>query len=645
MAINPDLLVLTLLNGIALGLLYVLIASGLTLIFGVTDILNFTHGALYMLGAYFGLVVLDLTGNFWATFILAPLGVGCVGLILERSTLQHIYDRDPLYHILLTFGLTLMLSDTVKFVFGGGQQAFGTPPALVGGVDLGGVFFPKYKFFIIAISTLIAFSMWALLKYTSFGLILRAGAQRADTVRLMGIDSSKYFSLVFVLGSVLAGAAGVLSGPFLNVSPVMGDEIIIKAFIIVILGGLGSFRGSVLAALLIGVTETLGQTFLPALTGYYIYLLLIITLLIRPQGLLGEYEVRVEEAKLQFEEIIKPISIDDPRLLTAVAVFAIFPLIPRAFVSTYYVSLLSLIFIWAIFAVGLDIVMGQLGLLSFGHAAFFGIGAYAAALFTLHVYNSFLIALVFAAVLVAVISWAVGALSIRLAGVYFAIITLAMAQMFYELSIGWASLTGGSNGLRGLPAIKLLGFDLTDPVLFYYLSFVLLLVIYALLVRLTETPFGRAATAIRESEQRMSFLGYNTDKYKRRAFTLSGAIGGIAGVLFATYQNFASPNALHWSISGDALFVVLLGGINTLFGPILGAGAFIGIEQLLSTRTDMWRFFLGLLLVLMVLFAPRGFVSVYQEIKSRLGGGFSVSASNTDSVDDESIDVMTEKED
>jgi len=381
-----------------------------------------------------------------------------------------------------------------------------------------------------------------------------------------------------------------------------------------------------------------GQTFLPELSGFLVFILLILVLLVRPQGLMGNYEVRSEMAKLNFEEIIRPVSLTDRRVLGLIAVVLVFPFVAETVLSSFFVGLVSLIFIWAIFAMGLDLVVGQLGLLSFGHAAFFGTGAYAAALFALHVQNSFLLSAAVSITLVAVIAWAVGALSLRLAGVYFAIITVAIGQTFYQASVDLDGLTGGSNGLRGLPGFELLGLDLGETILFYYLSFVILLGVYKLLVYLTETPFGHALAAIRESERRMSFVGYNVDKYKRRAFMLSGAIGGLAGTLFAVYQNFVTPSLLFWRISGDALFVVILGGVNTIFGPIFGSAFFIGLEQLVSARTTAWRFYLGLLLVLIVLFAPRGLVSVYRNVRSWLRGDVPLPTRDAGIGDDESIE-------
>lgn len=618
---NLDLLALQLLNGIALGVLYMLIASGLSVIFGMTDIINFGHGALYMLGAYLGLSVINATGSFWLALLIAPLVLGVIGALLERTTLHKIYDRDPLYHIILTFGFVLMIGDVVEYIWGRSPQQFPGPAGIEGAMQLGPIFYPQYKLFLIVAGITVAGAVWLLFEKTDFGLIVRAGAQSPGTVRIMGVNISNYFTLVFGLASVLAGIAGVLSGPFLNVTPTMGENILIVAFITVVIGGLGSFRGSVIAALLVGLVQSLGTIFVPQLTGFLIYLLMIGVLLVRPQGLLGEYNVRSESTKVLFNETIAPVSLTDRRVIPVLVVLALVPLgIDIAF-SSYFVGLLSLMFIWALLALSLDMVMGYMGLLSFGHAAFFGLGAYVTGLTVLHVYNSFLLAAIIAILLSTLLAWVIGALSIRLTGVYFAMITLAFAQMLYQASLTWDGLTGGSNGLSGLPRIELFGsglINLGDTVTFYYFSLLIVLAVYVGVVKLLDSPFGRVVTAIRESERRVSFLGYDTNVYKRRAFALSGGVGGLAGVLLATYQSFVSPSTLHWLVSGDAVIAMMFGGMGTLFGPMLGGAMFVAISEILSSYTNHWRFIFGFLLVLIVMSAPRGLISVYRSIGNEI---------------------------
>ena len=617
--INTNLLLIQLLNGLALGVLYVLIASGMSVIFGMTDILNFAHGVLYMLGAYIALTVIDATASFYVALVLAPIAVAVIGAGVERVTLHRIYDRGPLYHVLLTFGLVLIITDLVEIIWGTGQQLIDEPEILSGAIQLGPIFYPRYRLFTILAGAVIAVATWAIFRYTRFGLIIRAGAQDRGTVRLMGVDIAKYFTLVFAFGSLLAAAAGVLAAPFLSVNPTMGSNIIIIAFIVVVVGGLGSYLGSVVAAFVIAFLQTLSIVFVPELSAYLIYLAMFGILLFRPQGLFGAYEIRSEMAKISFAESIDPVSLRDRRVLAVLFVLALVPLGLGRGISPYLLGVISLMFIWGLFALSLDIVMGYLGLISFGHAAFWGVGAYAVALTINGVTNSFLVAVAIAVAVTTVLAWAIGALSVRLTGVYFAMITFAAAQLLYQFANSTPQVTGGSNGM-GIPPVMLLGVvDLSDPTVFYYLALGTLVGCYYVAVRIMDSPFGRVLAAIRESERRVSFLGYDTNKYKRRAFALSGAVGGLAGALFMTYQQFVTPNTLYWFISGDVLFAMIFGGIGTLYGPIIGGAVLVGMEQILSSYIDQWRLLIGLVLVLIVLFAPRGLASILLRIEEAIG--------------------------
>lgn len=608
--INTNLLMVQLLNGVALGILYVLIASGLSVIFGLTDILNFAHGVFYMLGAYLALSIVGATDSFFLALVLAPIGVGVISAAIERVSLHRIYDRGPLYHVLITFGLVLVITDVVELVWGTGPRLIQAPEILVGTLQLGPILYPKYRIFTIIAGTLLAVATWVTFRYTRFGLIIRAGAQDRKTVRVMGVDIAKYFTLVFALGSLLAGVSGVLAAPFLGVNPNMGNNILIIAFIVVVVGGLGSYLGSVVAAFFIAFLETLSIVFVPILSGFFIYLAMFGILLFRPQGLFGGYEIRSDVAKISFAESIEPVSLSDRRVLALLAVLVVLPLAQQWFISSYMVGLIALMFIWGLFALSLDIVMGYLGLISFGHAAFWGVGAYTVAMTVNQVANSFVLALLLAVVVTTVLAWAVGALSVRLTGVYFAMITFAVAQLLWQFANSTPDLTGGSNGMS-LPPVELLGsVTLSGSQLLYYITLGALVGSYYVAVRVMDSPFGRVLAAIRESERRVSFLGYDTIKYKRRAFALSGAVGGLAGGLFAVYQQFITPDELYWFVSGDVLFAMIFGGIGTLYGPIMGGALLVGLEQILSSYTDEWRLVIGLILIAIVLFAPRGLASL-----------------------------------
>ena len=289
---TPKTAVVQLLNGLTLGVMYVLIASGLSLIFGLMDIINFAHGTLYMLGAYFGLMLYKLTGSFWLALAVAPLLVGALGMLLERLTFRPLYGRTPLYHILLTFGLVLVLTNAAELLWGKSYVLFTRPPELSGIARFLGIVYPKYKLFVLAMGAAVMGLFGLLIKKTRFGLVIRAGAYDREITSAFGIDISKYFTLVFGFGVALAAAAGVVLGPILSVNPHMGDGIIITAFVVVVVGGLGSLPGAVLAGLLIGVLESFSKILFPAFTGAMMYIVMALVLILRPQGLMGSEELQ-----------------------------------------------------------------------------------------------------------------------------------------------------------------------------------------------------------------------------------------------------------------------------------------------------------------------------------------------------------------
>jgi branched-subunit amino acid ABC-type transport system permease component len=275
------------LQGLTVGTVLFLVAAGLSIIWGLMDILNFTHGALYALGAYVGMVVVALTGNFWLALVFAFVIVAGVGAALEIVALRRLFGRDPLYYFLLTFGLTYVLTEVIRIIWGDEFQRLAAPALLEGSVNLG-ITFPTYRLFVIAASVVVAVGVWLLLTRTRFGLLLRAGTQNPEMVSVLGTDIRTVYTLGFALGSALAGLAGVLVAPLSGLSPQMGVDLLIQAFIVVIIGGLGSFRGAAVASLLVGEINAFGIMLAPGYSVLLIYAAMILVLLLKPAGLFVE---------------------------------------------------------------------------------------------------------------------------------------------------------------------------------------------------------------------------------------------------------------------------------------------------------------------------------------------------------------------
>lgn len=618
------------LNGIMVGTILVLLATGLSIIFGLMDVINFSHGEILALGAYFAVGIVGATGEwgFWAALILAPLLVAAVAIVIEQLTLRPLYGRNPLYHVLLTFGLVLVLNDLIAFGWGNDVRQLPIPSLLNQQVTIFGFTYPVYNYFIIMSGAVLTSLVWVFLNYTQTGLIVRAGAQDREMVKKLGIDIDRYYTLVFAAGSFAAAFGGVVIGAYQSVSLGLGNSVILPAFIVVILGGLGSFRGAIVGGLLVGIVQTLTSVYAPFLNGLVIYMLLILVLIVRPQGIFGD-AINGEESNLSgisSHGVMQVLDGNRRRQLGAllVLVLLLLPFGTGALYSSYMLILMADILIFALFALSMDLVLGYTGLVSLGHALFYGVGAYTVILANIHLAPSVFVGLFIAIVITAAIAAVIGHLSIRLSGIYFAIVTLGIAQLFYNLSVK-LGFTGGTNGLfstdavYGLPVIggisEEISFDVlwmsfTGDTLFYYFALLIVVVAYVLVRRLVESPFGSVLKAIRESEKRARFVGYNINTYKRRSFIISGALAGLAGGLFALRSGYVTPNTLHWIHSGELIVMTIMGGIGTLVGPMIGAGIFILAEDILSSYIAQWRLVLGLIFIFIVIFIPRGLISL-----------------------------------
>ncbi len=281
-------LITQLFMGLQIGMVYVLLAIGLSLIFGLMTVVNFAHGAFFMFGAYMGLFMMGLTGNFWLSLVFVPVATGLLGLVVERFTIRPLYGRDLIYPLLLTFGLSFVMIEGVRLIWGTGGTPFNTPSMLTGPVNLGFALFPKYRVFVIVVTALIVLGLWLFLEKTNLGLVIRAGTRDSIIVRVLGVDISRIWFIVFGIGTALAGIAGLLAAPMRGVHPDMGIGMLIECFVVVVVGGMGSILGAVVAGLLIGEVVSMVSMFYPMMGEVAIFIFMAIVLLIRPSGLFGE---------------------------------------------------------------------------------------------------------------------------------------------------------------------------------------------------------------------------------------------------------------------------------------------------------------------------------------------------------------------
>eukprot|EP01030_Chromulinospumella_sphaerica_P014326 gene14326-14118_t len=488
-----------LLLGLVNGSFYAMLSLGLAVIFGLLNVINFSHGALYMMGAFLAWMGMAYFGlNYWVMLVLAPLIVGVFGIIIEKTMLRWLYKLDHLYGLLLTFGITLLLEGVFRSFYGVSGQRFEVPEALAGATDLGFMMLPNYRAWVVVASLAVCLGTWFVIEKTKLGAYLRAGTENPKLVEAFGINVPLMVTLTYGFGVALAGFAGVLAAPVIQVQPLMGQNLIIVVFAVVVIGGMGSIIGSILTGLGLGVIEGLTKVFYPEFSSTVVFLVMVI--------------------KIAYTLAL---------LVALLAPFIGYPVF------------LAKLLCFALFACAFNLLIGYTGLLSFGHAAFFGAAGYVAGN-AMKVWGWPVELGMLAGVAAgALIGLVMGALAIRRQGIYFSMITLALAQMVYFGALRAGEFTGGEDGLQGVPRGKLFGaIDLSNDVALYFFVLAVCVLAFMLIVRTIHSPFGQVLKAIKENEPRAISLGYDVDRYKLLAFVLSAALAGLAGASNMLVQGF-----------------------------------------------------------------------------------------------------------
>ncbi len=604
LGINPAALVGQLMLGLINGSFYAILSLGLAIIFGLLNVVNFTHGAQFMMGAFGAWMLLQWMGiPYWAALLLAPLGVGATGILMERLLVRRLYHLDHVYSLLLTFGITLIIEGLYRWAFGSAGLPYANP--IPGGfrTELG--FLPYYRLWALFASFVVCLVTWYVIEKTRLGAYLRAAIERPDLVRGFGINVPRMVTLVYGLGVALAALAGVLAAPLYNVSPTMGSNVIVIIFAVVVIGGMGSIKGAIITGYLLGIAEGLMRYYYAPLSDTVVFIIMAIVLLIRPAGLFGKGVITQHVAgPLDTRVSLSPAL--GRKWAWMILVASLLALAVAPFVM--YPAFLMKVLCFAVAASAVNLLLGYLGVLSFGHAMFFGLSAYAAG----HMAKVWGFApewAILGATAVSVVLGAVvGLLALRLQGIYFAMSTLALAQMIYFYCVQ-APFTGGEDGIQSIPRGDAFGFwDLSTDLSMYY--FVLLVCGAALLAmaRLVHSPFGRIVAAVKDSEPRATSLGYNVNRYKLAVFVISAGMTGLAGAVKAIATQIATLTDVSWHMSGELLLMVLVGGLGTITGPIAGALVLIAMGMYMSELREWVTVVQGLVFVIVVLSFRAGVV-------------------------------------
>lgn len=583
------------LTGLASASSLFLVAAGLSIIFGVTRIVNFAHGSLYMLGAFISYTLATHLG-FWLALPLAALSVGIIGWSMERAVLSRLYQAPELFQLLATFGLVLIIQDAALWIWGPTDLLGPRAPGLEGIVRIFGEPVPKYDLFLIAVGLTVLLGVWWMFARTRFGILVRAATEDGEMLQALGVRPARLFQASFFIGAALAGLGGALEVPRHPVSLLMDLNIIAEAFVVVVIGGMGSVFGAFVAALIIAELNAFGILILPQITLVAAFAVMALVLVFRPLGLFGKPR----------SDSPNPVEIQPPAefgrsgpyiLWTLFAALIALPLVG----GTFSVVLATDLLIFTLVAASLHFMLGTGGLISFGHAAFFGLGAYGAALLVKTFGIGMATALIAAPAIGGLGAALIGWFAIRLSGVYLAMLTLAAAQILWSAAVQWQDFSGGDDGILGIwPAAWASG-----TTAFYYLTLALTAAAVIALLRLASGPTGYLLRATRDHAPRAAALGVNVRRRQWAAIVVAGTAAGLAGGLYAFAKGSVFPDVLAIPQSVNALVMVLLGGLHVPAGPIIGAGTFMLLEDQLS-RLAYWRALLGIIIVGIALFAPGG---------------------------------------
>ncbi len=611
------MLTISLINGIAYGSLLFLLAAGFSMIFGVLKVINLAHGSYYLIGAHVAISVFEQGAGVLAAALAGAAAGAALGAACERFILYRM-QGDYLSQVLATVGVLLILGDLSQLAWGGTPRVLTLPRALSFQVPLGAYAYPGDRLALIVIGAAAALMLWFLVERTVLGAMVRASVDDEEIAQAVGIGAPRLRLAVFAFGGLLAGLSGALGASIVGAKPGVDLEVFLLALVIVVVGGAGSLAGAYIAALLVGIIDSVGKAFWPEASMFVLFVPMAVFLAFRPEGLFGRPVAasaapprRAVRAAL-LPSLPAALGAGVARVPSAAWIAAgIVLLLGLPLVaSSYATSIAVLALVWAIFAMGLNVLLGHAGMPSLGNAAFFGTGAYAVAFavreWGVGVWGALALAALAALAMAAVF----GAVALRTRHVQFLLSTVALSQIVWGIAFKWRSFTHGDDGLSLPQAISFPGgAGLGASTRLYLVAVVVFLLVLAGLWAIDRSRFRLVLNGVRDNEARLAALGYNTWLYRFAAVLLSGTVSGIGGGLFAFYSGFVSPELLGVVTSAKVLLMVIIGGTARFLGPVAGAVALVILEEVLSGWTERWYTLEGVIYVLVALFLRGGMAS------------------------------------
>ena len=593
-------------NGLIVGNVYALLAVGLALIFGVSHLINFAQGSIYMAGAFIGWTCAAyLHTPLPVTMLIVTLGSALLGVLIERIGLRPLANSARIAPLLATIGISFVLDQSVQLIFSPDPRALANPlpnwrfqigAGTIGALDL-----------LIAGTGLVsAATLFLFLRFSRLGWAVRATAQDSEAARQMGVDTDAVNRTVFAIAAGLGGLSGLLVGMYYNhIDTAMSFQATLKGIVAQVIGGMGNVPGAIGGAMLLGLTESFGVgLFGSSYRNLFAFVLLLIMLVLRPNGLFaGRRSAPPEPLTGTFIAPSRPWNIPRPAVVAAVIVAALLPLIPNI---GYAMQVMTNAWLYAILAVSLTLVAGTLGQVSLGQAGLLLIGAYASALLALDLSWPVWLSIPTAGVVTAVLGTALTWPAFRLRSHYVSIATLGIGEIVGLVILNWESLTRGPMGVTGVPPLEIGALDLGSPKAAYWLTLGVMVLLALAQSRLLRTHLGRTFRAIRDDDVAARTYGVSLDRYKGIAFAVSGFAAGISGAISAHLYSYINNETWTSQVSILALTMVILGGMGNVLGAIIGAVVLTGLPEVFRFTAEYRLLIYGFVLLLVIRFRPQG---------------------------------------
>jgi branched-chain amino acid transport system permease protein len=593
-------------NGIIIGNIYALLAVGLALIFGVSRLINFAHGSVYVVGAYAGFVAVTYLGTPLPVTIVIAITVGALlGLVIERFGLRPLQGYAHIAPLLATIGISFVLDQLVQLIFKPDPRAlpsdllnirFQVGSGTIGALDL----------VIAGIGLSSATLLYVFLRFTKLGWAVRATAQDRDAAQQMGVDVNAVNRTVFAIASALGAVSGLLVGMYYNyIDPAMSFQATLKGVVAQVVGGVGNVPGAIAGSLLLGLVESYGiALFGTSYRNLFAFILLVVVLVMRPNGLFASRRQSPPEPMTgTFIAPSKPIHIP-PSALLGIAVLA--ALIPMVLPNPYVLQVLTNAWLYGLLGLSLTLIAGTVGLISLGHAALLAIGGYASALLALDLGVPVGMAILSAGFITAFLGTALVFPSFRLRGHYLSIATLAIGEIVSLVILNWESLTRGPIGVTGIPPLALFGVELDTERSIYWFTLAVLAILAALQFRLLGSHLGRVMRAVRDDDVAARSYGIGLDRYKALAFAIGSFAAGISGGITSHLYSYINHETFNSQLSILALTIVILGGMGNVTGAIVGSVLLVGLPEVFRVAAEYRVLIYGLVLLLLVRFRPQG---------------------------------------